>query len=174
MPVKTISEKEINPSDFQPLLNDLKAEWKNPREWGLPIIIEDRTPRTKSVRLYVIWDRWTELPRDIRSQIINEAFREIHKNTDERITLSLGYDVDEAVAVKMLPYKIVLLLKAEKEGNKDKCEKAMIKYGAWKRGEELELRFAELEDAEKIYELLKKEIPGDYWVITQEMFPDES
>jgi hypothetical protein len=168
MPLTTKSEEKKLPSDYSQLLNSLKNEWNNPKDSGLPIIIEDRSTRTNSVRLYVIWDRFAEVPRDVRSQLIEEAYKDIHKDTLEKITLIIGYDVNEAITVGLLPYKIECLIKKNESDQYQKCQQLMKKFGAWELGGQLVLRFNDEDDARKIYTDLQKEYPGPFWAIVIE------
>jgi hypothetical protein len=169
MPLTTKSEDQTLPSDYHRLLDSLKKEWTNPKESGLPIIIEDRSSRTKSVRIYVIWDRFVDMPRDVRSQLITQAYKDIHKDASEQITLIIGYDVNEAVTVGLLPYKIECLIKKNEYDQYQQCQQLMKKFGAWERGGQLELRFNDEKNARKIYADLQKEYPGPFWAFVIEI-----
>jgi hypothetical protein len=169
MPLTTKLEDKTLPSDYSQLLNSLKNEWINPKESGLPIIIEDRSSRTKSVRLYVIWDRFAEVPRNVRSQLIAEVYKDIHKDTSEQIILIIGYDVNESINVGLLPYKIECLIKRNEHEQYQECQRLMKKFGAWERGGQLELRFNDEENARKIYADLQKEYPGPFWAFVIEV-----
>jgi len=169
MPLTTKSENATNPSDYQQLLQDLKKEWRNPKESGLPIIIQEITFTTKSVRLYVIWDRWLNLPRDIRTQMIEEAYREIHIDSQSKITLIIGYDVEEAINVGLLPYKIECRLKSSEKETYEKCRQALLQFGAWQRRGQLELRFADEKNARKVYVDLQQQCQGPFWTFVIEV-----
>jgi hypothetical protein len=169
MPLTTKSEDKTLPSDYNQLLNTLKNEWNNPKESGLPIIIEDQSLRTKSVRLYVIWDRFSEVPRDVRSQLIAEAYKDIHRDASEQITLIIGYDVEEAVNVGLLPYKIECRLKSSEKETYEKCRQALLQFGAWQRRGQLELRFADEKNARKVYSNLQQQCQGPFWAFVIEI-----
>ena len=106
MPIHRRSPPQRSTSDGS-LLNDLVAELKQPRDMGQPIIIEDSTPETHSLRVNVVWDRWEECPRELRAGIIIDAYKEARgEEVRQQITLALGVTVPEAVAIGLLPFHV--------------------------------------------------------------------
>ena len=176
MPVKRTFPEQEKLLNFEELLEELKIklinEWKNPKDSGLPIIIEDETPTTNAIRLSVIWDEWELIPRNVRTQMIMEAYQAakgfVTGQHQPQITLAIGYDVDEAVNVGLLPYKIECLDKNEEVNRQEEVDKLLRELGAWDHGGELELRFTSREDVEKAYINLVKKMPDLRWAIVVE------
>ena len=91
-------------AEHDSLLADLVGELKSHNLIGQPIILEDRTPQTNSIRVYVIWEQWDIYPGESRSQLIMDAYGEAFgEETQRQITLALGVTVPEAVAIGLLP-----------------------------------------------------------------------
>lgn len=172
---KIIWDTGIKPVGYEQMLLTLIGEWTHPKEAGLPIIIEEENaPRPNVVRLYIIWDKWKELPRESRSKMIVEAYMKLYTGTQKEITLAAGYDVDEAIAIGLLPYKIECLLKSSDQENYTKCQEALRQLGAWERRGQLELRFANRDSAQEVYTILQNQVLGPFWAIVLELNVEDS
>jgi len=151
---------------------DLVSELKNPSPMGQPVILEDRTPETKSIRVHVIWDRWEDCARELRWGIVADAYGEAFgKETQQQITLALGLTVPEAVGIGLLPFQIVPTRRKGERPTKAEYRKAMIDAGASVLGvgDDPQLRFATLEDAEKTLDHLRQTLPDSKWIVLQEV-----
>lgn len=156
--------------------NDLIEELRNPKPLGQPIILEDATPQTNSVRVHVVWDRWTECPRELRHQVIEDAYMEALGSKQQLpITLALGLTVPEAIGVGLLPYQIAPAPRRTNDISDERYLEAMLKAGASTLlgRQNPQLRFATPEDAETAMESLQSELPGSKWLIIREV-PDAS
>jgi hypothetical protein len=154
------------------ILHDLIEELKNPRPMGQPIVLEDRTPETNSIRVHVIWDRWSQCDRTRRSGIVLAAYEEVFgAETRRQITLALGMTVAEAIATGLLPYRIVPARRRGTRLTDAKYRNAMVLAGAIRiAGDDWpQLRFATQEDAEITLEHLIQTLPESKWIIIQEV-----
>jgi hypothetical protein len=154
------------------LLTLLAAELKNPAPIGQPIILEDYTDQTGTMRVHVIWDRWEECPREMRSDIILNAYLSLAAEARARITLALGVTLDEAVGIGLLPFQVIPVRKSQEGPLPKDYHDAMIRLEARPgNGDgEPELRFATLDDAQAGVERLEQILPGSKWVIKQEVY----
>jgi hypothetical protein len=174
MPLHKRTSTEWN-SACNDLQRDLERELTTPQKTGEPIIIEDETPQTKSMRVYVIWDRWKECGVDVRSEIIIAAYGRVRgEDVQQSITLAAGLVPADAVQMGLLPYQVLPVRKKGESPTEEEYREAMLKAGARRFfGTSPELRFASYEDAEACYESLQRALPGSKWVIGQEMTPAE-
>lgn len=151
------------------LVLELARELNRPKSFGQPIILEDQTPKTNTVRTQVVWDRWDECPEHLRTDAILEAYESAF-GTDFRrkITLALGVTLPEAIAIGLLPYQVLYRTKGMKKEN-EKAYRAMREFGATtlEDSERPMLRFATLDAADVAVELLEKKIPGSKWTIKE-------
>src|SRR5437763_15158350 len=73
-----------------------------------PLILEERIRATGSRHVRVIWDRWKDIPDEQRAAIILDAYTEAEgPEAAEEITIADGMTPREALALGLLPYKIV-------------------------------------------------------------------
>jgi len=154
------------------LLAGLISELREPKAIGQPIVLEDHTPETNSVRVQVVWDRWDECPRDARSGIVLEAYENIcGREFRRQITLALGVTVAEATAMGLLPFKVLPARRKDEHPANAEYERAMRESGATAIPGEAgpQIRCATLEDAEATIERLVQTLPGSKWVIAQEV-----
>jgi hypothetical protein len=154
------------------ILQDLIKELKNPRPRGQPIIVEDRTPETNSIRVHVIWDRWGQCDRTRRAGIVLAAYEEVFgAETRGQVTLVLGLTVAEAIATGLLPYRIVPARRRGARPADEKYQNVMVKEGAITIASDdwPQLRFATQEDAEITLEHLMQTLPDSKWIIIQEV-----
>lgn len=151
---------------------DLVKELKNPGSIGQPIILEDRTPETNSIRVHVIWDRWDECERTRRSGVVLAAYEEVFgAETRQQITLALGMTVAEAIATGLLPFRIVPAQRRGQRPTDQQYRKAMDQAGAITMAPDdwPQLRFATQEDAEITLDHLTQALPDSKWIVIQEV-----
>ena len=73
-----------------------------------PLILEEKVPSTKSRHVRVIWDRWKELDDEQRSAVIIDAYTQAEgAETANEITIADGVTPQEALALGLLPFKVV-------------------------------------------------------------------
>ncbi len=159
-------------SERRTLVADLAQEIQTPRAMGQPIILEDGNLSGESLRVQVVWDRWEEVPGELRSPIILDAYATaLGDGYRQRIKLALGITVLEAVEVGLLPFQVIAARRRDEELSLEEYRKAMIDAGASLLfGESRpQLRFASLEDAEAAIEHLQHVLPNSRWIIAQEV-----
>jgi hypothetical protein len=139
---------------------------------GQPIILEDGNVNGDSVRVQVVWDRWEELPGELRSAIILDAYATaLGEAYRQRIKFALGMTVPEAIEVGLLPFQVIPARKKDGDPSPEEYRKAMIDAGAsLLSGEDRpQLRFATIDDAEAAMERLQEMLPNSRWIIAQEV-----
>ena len=154
------------------LMRVLVEELKQPKEIGQPVGLEDYTPETNSRRVHVIWNRWAECDRALRSGIILDAYREAFGEDYRRqITLALGVTVLEAYAIALLPFSVTPRRINGQGPSNEEYEQAMKAVGTsvFPNDDAPHLRFATLEDAEATMQLLEEKLPNSKWKITEEV-----
>jgi hypothetical protein len=156
----------------------LADELRSNRASGQPIIDEEEFP-TKKLRVNVIWDEWDRVPLEDRTATILRAYEQAEgKDYPDRIALASGLTVPEAYAAGMLPYSILLAIRAGDPVTVEQCRQALIDEGASTLfGEDSpQLRFATEEEAEAARKRLAARLPGSepVWVITKEVGPVEA
>ena len=160
------------------LLDELTHELREPKGFGQPIILEDATPETNSLRVHVVWDEWETCPRQARSEIILQAYGAAWHSQEavDKISLALGLTVPEAAAIGLLPFRIVPAANGRHGGpSEEACRDAMVSAGAsvLLSKQAPILRCATLEDAEKTLEYLEQTLPDSKWRIIEELVPSE-
>jgi hypothetical protein len=155
------------------LVAELAGELRAPKPVGQPIIIEDDTPETNSVRVHVIWDRWHDCPGELRSGVILDAYATA-EYSDEfvgKITFALGVTIPEATEMGLVPFQVVPGRRKDERPTNDEYRQAMIDAGAsiLAGKERPQIRCATIEDAEKTIERLETRLPGSKWIVAQEV-----
>jgi hypothetical protein len=154
------------------LLADLVGELRSSKPFGQPIILEDRSPETNSIRVQVVWDRWEGCPPEVRSKLIQDAYKDVFgEETAEQITLCLGMTVPEAAAMGLLPYKVEPVRRKGELPADEQFRQAMLEAGASVLSDphRPQLRFATLDDAEATQEYLERALPNSKWMLVQEV-----
>lgn len=95
MPIYRRVAREL-PEDAADLTQLLVAEWQHPSDAGEPVIIEE-APSRGVLHLYVVWGAWAEWKPVDRSEVIMNAFTEVH-GLDRvlDVTLAMGLTASEA------------------------------------------------------------------------------
>jgi hypothetical protein len=172
MPRHTQQPTETLPLKSE-LVASLKDELLNPQSIGQPIILEDSTPQTISVRVIVVWDRWHDLPGEIRSDIIRNAYVKaaVPKEFIDSMTFTLGVTVPEAAVMGLVPFAVVPAGKKDEQISNEQYRCAMIEAGAsiLENDDKPQLRCATLDDAENTLEYLENILPDSRWIITKEL-----
>jgi hypothetical protein len=186
--------------ELETFVGELASELKSPKQFGQPMIKEDATPETNSLRVHVIWDRWSDYDPDFRYiAILNAYERAYGKATRDQITLALGLTVPEAVSVGLLPFQVRPAARAaagpsdeelrgkarrrrteiarERSRPSDReYREALLKLGAstLADADHPQLRFATEEAAGLAHEQLKRMFPNSSWVIAEYIETDAS
>ena len=161
-----------HPPKHERLLKKLVQELKTPSTNVQPLILEERIPSTKSRHVRVVWDGWKELGDEQRSTVITEAYAEAEgREAAEEITIAEGLTPPEALALGLLPFKVVPARKKNDTISEEAYQKALASEGAIPvlGARARELRFARIEDAEETSARLKKALPESSWAVVQEL-----
>lgn len=95
MPVQRKRDQE-RPAEYGGLLAKLVAEWTEAATNPQPIILEEGGGR-EPWHVFVVWDAWTELAPELRSEMIMEAFPEAHPDDSLLdVTVAMGLTTAEA------------------------------------------------------------------------------
>ena len=155
------------------LVAELARELNQPGPIGQPIVLEDNTPETNSIRVHVIWDRWTVCPDEYRSGVILGAYFKAGYPQEfvDKITFALGVTIPEAAEMGLVPFQVVPTRRKSERPSNQEYRQAMIDTGAsvLAGAERPQIRCATLEDAEKTMEHLQQLLPGSKWIIAQEV-----
>src|SRR5947209_7682221 len=90
------------------LVKKLAQELRTPSSNVQPLILEERIPSTKSRHVRVIWDAWKDLGDEQRSAVITDAYAEAEgQQAADDITIAEGLTPQEALALGLLPFKVV-------------------------------------------------------------------
>jgi hypothetical protein len=97
MPVKKLSQRQPSP-EAQDLKARLVHEWTKKRSTAAqPIILEESGRSNEPLRIYVVWDDWHALSGIERSEIIMDAFEEVHgKDKALGVAVAMGLTPPEA------------------------------------------------------------------------------
>jgi hypothetical protein len=137
---------------------------------SLPLIVQNRTPRTRTVHLLVVWDEWQNVPNAERSEIVTTAYAVAHPDDQFAVNFPLAYTPSEALSLGYLPYRIVALVRPTDRIRKPEIERAMRSVGGiyLKVGTAPQLRFASQAQAEDAYRSLATKLPSPVWTLIQE------
>jgi hypothetical protein len=137
-----------------------------------PLILEERIPATNSRHVHVIWHRWKELADEQRAAVIVDAYTQAEgPEAAAEITVADGVTPQEALALGLLPYKVVPVRKRDDPVSSEAYQAALARearhtlLGPKAR----ELRYARLEDAEQAKRRLEEALPGSAWAAVQEI-----
>jgi hypothetical protein len=144
------------------LVKKRAQELRTPSSNVQPLILEERVPSTKSRHVRVIWDAWKDLGDEQRSAVITNAYAEADgQQAAEDITIAEGLLPQEALALGLLPFKVVPTRRKNDSIPAEAYQKALAGEA---RNTVLgpkanELRFARVEDAEEAAKRLQKALP---------------
>jgi hypothetical protein len=136
-----------------------------------PLILEEQVPTTKSRHVRVIWDAWKDLTDEQRSAVIVDAYTEAEgPEAAAEITIAEGVTPHEALALGLLPYKVV---PTRKKNDPISSQAYQAALAAEARHTLLgpkakELRYARPEDAHEALKRLQQALPGSSWALVQE------
>ncbi|NQU21234.1 MAG: hypothetical protein HQ567_08125 [Candidatus Nealsonbacteria bacterium] len=153
-------------------MTELTKELMNPQDIGQPIILEDETLETNSLRVHVIWERWAEWSGELRSRIVLESYeRAFPGDARPQITLVLGLTVSEAIGIGLLPFKIMAARERAGMPLTPEYRQALLDAGATMplRGNDPQLRCATFDAAEATIKHLEEKLTHSRWTIVEEV-----
>lgn len=172
-----VINSSAKPGSHDSLVRRLAQELRSPGESPQPLILEETIGATGSRHVHVIWDRWKTLSDDERSQVIVEAYsRADGPEVAEQITIAAGVTPKEALALGLLPWKVV---RAQKKSARptppmlndvvDASRAEQVERQSTVLGRSVrELRYAREEDAEQARQRLEQAVPGSRWKLVKE------
>lgn len=97
MPVKKLVRSGPSPA-AQALFDRLVNEWRRPDPAAQqPVILEGGGGPGEPVHIYVVWDDWAGLGSIERSEVVMDAFEEVHgKAQSANVTVAMGLTPAEA------------------------------------------------------------------------------
>lgn len=137
-----------------------------------PLILEEQVPSTKSRHVRVLWDRWKELEDEQRAAVIVDAYAQAEgAEAAGEITIAEGVTPHEALALGLLPFKVVPARKQHDPIPLDAYKTAQAKEARHTLlgPKAKELRYARIEDAQQAYQRLLQALPGSSWAVVQEL-----
>ena len=100
MPRRTL-QRIISPQ-AESLRDRLIHEFRKPKPSGEPLILEEGGVRAEPRHIYVVWEKWDDMPQVERSEIIFDAYTEVEG--DEKameVTVAMGLTRREATELKL-------------------------------------------------------------------------
>jgi hypothetical protein len=169
MPVirSTFTPKVLKREQRKELLDQLAKELKGETTANGLVIFEIPLQPTDKMDVLVVWEAWKDVPADIRSEIILDAYRE----KKSKISQALGVTHQEAIEQHVLPYS-VLPMTRRGEVDPATLKTAMLEQGGLPLdGNKVDLRFPTLAMAEEAHQRLCDKLPKGYWSIVQSVNP---
>jgi hypothetical protein len=155
------------PSDrHENLVDELKVELELGNNVQ-PAILEEEFPQTKSRHVYVIWDRWSSVADDERTDVILRAYAKLEgAEQAENIALAVGVTSSEAMEIGLLPFLVTErnIVRDFLEYERAKSEE-MANTILGKR----ELRYPTDEAAKAAINRLQAMLPDSQWQIIHEI-----
>lgn len=137
-----------------------------------PLILEEQVPSTKSRHVRVIWDAWKDLTDEQRAAVIVDAYQEAEgPEAAAEITIAEGVTPHEALALGLLPFKVVPTRKKNEPIPQEAYQATLAAAARYSLlgPKAKELRFARLEDAEEAVAGLQEALPGSSWAVIEEI-----
>ena len=172
MPRHIIRPPDSSAPRYAKLVKKLVEGLKGDRVGVQPVILETQIPATKSRHVRVIWDEWDRIDDEQRSLVIVEAYTKLEgEEAAEQITIAEGVTPIEALALGLLPFKIVPTRKRDDSIPQEEYRKAHLgeAKNAVLGSRAEELRYPLLEDAEAGVKRLRETLPGSHWSVVQEV-----
>ena len=141
-----------------------------------PLVVWTAAPNGRSVQIVVVWDAWRHLDSNERAEVIRDAYSLDTSLPPDHVTVSLGLTPAEALSLGYLPYRIVPSLRRTDKVSAQAVREAMKTAGGVlaRIGDEPQLRFATLEQAQEAYRTLLGAISLPIWTLVQESGPSDA
>lgn len=130
-----------------------------------PLVHEMRIAGTDVLQVVVLWERWGQVPPQERGPLILEAYEQSQPALLPKITAALGVTVQEALAMGLLPYRVVPARRKAGAVTDAQLRAALVKEGAIQTPRGLMLCFPSRKSAEDAVRRLAAHVPGPYWAI---------
>lgn len=167
---------QLDPELRSQLVQELCAELKASR--GVePIILEEILGPSRSRHIQVLWSRWEQVPEEVRTDVILEAYQQAEPDTTAGdIAVAVGLTPDDALALGLLRFIVVPMWRGTNDPiSREKYEQAIEseRPRTLLGGRARELRYATMADAEDAVRRLESALPGSHWSIAFEGSPAE-
>jgi hypothetical protein len=147
----------------QALLDQLSRELAGQATEKGPVVFEIPLDQTDKMDVLVVWEAWKDVPSEIRSDVILEAY----KDKKDTISQALGVTYQEANDQNLLPYA-VLPMARRGEVDPETLKAAMLKQGGFAlEGGKVDLRFPTRTMAQEAHRRLCDEVSKGYWSMVQ-------
>jgi hypothetical protein len=165
------SQSSPETAGIKELVQELAGELRSPldvsRPLRQPVIIENEVGTERTLHVVVIWERWQLIPAPDRSSVIMQAYESAASDRIERIMMTLGVTLEEAVDLGLMPYGIEPTVRKTDEACPENVERLMRQEGAVVTPSGLLLRFPSLEGANASYERLARQSDPRFWAIVK-------
>ncbi|MBN9122268.1 MAG: hypothetical protein J0I06_24530 [Planctomycetes bacterium] len=151
-------------SQIKALVRELKSAGEGPQ----PLILENVVQPGPVRYVTVIWDRWKDVPEDVRPQIVLVAYeRAESKGYADTIMTAEAATAAEALSLGLLPYGVAPARRSDDPIGVEEYRGAFAEET--KRtvlgSKAKELRYARREDAEAAQVRLTGRLPGSHWTV---------
>ena len=142
-----------------------------------PVIFEVTIENTDFVQVIVVWDGWSDLSADARTQIVSEAYRQQEGQvTDgvnlDRISTIIPVTVSQALEMGVLPYHVQCSVHRSAD-NYEEVRQLMKSQGAIETETGTELRLPTIQMArearDRLQDATRNMVPEVMWQISQQM-----
>jgi hypothetical protein len=156
------------------VVGELAEELRHSHESGQPRIEELTFPKTGTIHVTVLWDRWDPLADEERAVCILQAYEQVEGAAfRDRIGLAVGLTFPEARASGLLPFRVIPAVRPDDRVTLEQCVAAMKQLGAstLEQPDWPLLGFATFDEAEACVRRLRQELPGSdsVWLVEQEV-----
>ncbi len=162
----TVREKKAWERNHASLVGGLYEAMRAGAAKGQPLVFVNRIGTSGALNVTVVWQAWSDLGHQARSDIIVDAYRRMGA---EKIPIALGVTFEEAISSGLLPFSIVPLVRESDPISPDRIRTALLQEGAVETSGGLLLRFADSRQAQEAYRRLVQSAPGPYWSIVHEI-----
>jgi hypothetical protein len=90
---------------------------------GQPLVFVNRIGTSGALNVTVVWQAWSDLGHQARSDIIVDAYRRMGA---EKIPIALGVTFEEAISSGLLPFSIVPLVRESDPISPDRIRTALL------------------------------------------------
>jgi hypothetical protein len=164
--MSTVRQKNTREGEYADLAAQLYEAMRTGSPNGQPLVFVNRIGTSGALSVTVVWQAWSDLGHQARSDIIADAYRKVGP---EKVPIALGVTFEEAISSGILPFSIVPLVRESDPISRDWIRACLIKEGAVETSGGLVLRFADSGQAQEAYRRLIQAAPGPYWSIVHEL-----
>ncbi len=150
---------------------------KNEEQPDGPVIFEVATGSTDFVEVIVVWDRWSDLSADVRTQLVSEAYRQVSSQVPDGVSLDhisaiIPVTVSQALDMGVLPYSVQCSVHRSSD-NFEQVRRLVKLEGAIETETGTELRLPTMQMAREARDRLQNAtrdmVPEAMWQISQQM-----